>query len=95
MMKFTYKLTVREQVTAKCERHPRYNPEKEGRAGIKGGCSACWSLYDLHDARLKLDAAVHEFTRRAGPWARAREPRHRKSNSASGPAISQELEVQP
>jgi hypothetical protein len=95
MMKFTYKLTVRQRVMAKCERHPRYNPEKEGRAGIKGGCSACWSLYDLHDARLRLDAAVHEFTRRAGPWARARERRRRKTDSTSAPASSQEPEVQP
>jgi hypothetical protein len=44
MLKFNYKLTVRERVTAKCVRHPRYNPEKEGRAGIKGGCSTCWNL---------------------------------------------------
>ncbi len=33
MLKFNYKLIVRERVTAKCVRHPRYNPEKEGRAG--------------------------------------------------------------
>lgn len=78
MFKLTYKLNVRERVKGKCERHPRYNPEKDGRAGIKGGCSTCYSLLDLHTARLKLDAAVHEFVRRAGPWARARETRRHK-----------------
>ena len=72
MLKFTHKVQVRERVVARCDRHPRYNPEKDGRAGIKGGCSACWSLYDLLDARLKLDAAVREFLRRAGPWAQPR-----------------------
>lgn len=50
---------------AKCERHPRYNPEREGRGGIKGGCSTCFSLFDLHQARLSLDAAHREFLRRA------------------------------
>ena len=44
MFQFTYKLKVAERVKAKCERHPRYNPEREGRGGIKGGCSTC-SLY--------------------------------------------------
>ena len=93
MLKFTYKLTIRERVQAKCQRHPRYNPEKDGRSGIKGGCSTCWTLYDLQNARLRLDAAVHEFTRRAGPWARAREPRRRRS-IADAPVPAEGPEVQ-
>jgi hypothetical protein len=68
MFQFTYKLKVAERVKAKCERHPRYNPERDGRGGIKGGCSTCFSLYDLHQARLSLDAAHREFLRRAVPW---------------------------
>ena len=55
MLQFTYKLKLTERVKAKCSRHPRYNPEKDGRAGIRGGCSTCFSLYDLHQARLALD----------------------------------------
>jgi hypothetical protein len=35
MLQFNYKLKVAERVKAECERHPRYNPEREGRAGIK------------------------------------------------------------
>jgi hypothetical protein len=69
MFQFNYKLKVSERVKAKCERHPRYNPEREGR-GIKGGCSTCFSLFDLHEARLSLDAAHREFLRRALPWTR-------------------------
>jgi hypothetical protein len=57
MLQFTYKLKLTERVKAKCSRHPRYNPEKDGRAGIRGGCSTCFSLYDLQQARLALDAA--------------------------------------
>ena len=57
MFQFTYKLKVVERVKAKCARHPRYNPEREGGGGIKGGCSTCFSLLGLHQARLSLDAA--------------------------------------
>jgi hypothetical protein len=32
MLQFTYKLKVTERVKGKCSRHPRYNPEKDGRA---------------------------------------------------------------
>ena len=42
MLQFTYKLKLTERVKAKCSRHPRYNPEKDGRAGIRGGCSTCF-----------------------------------------------------
>ncbi len=82
MFKLSYKLTVRERVQGKCDRHPRYNPEKDGRGGIKGACSTCYSLYDLHAARLALDAAVHQFIRRAAPWTRPREPRRKKKDDA-------------
>ena len=50
MLQFTYNLKLTERVKAKCSRHPRYNPVKDGRAGIRGGCSTCFSLYDLHQA---------------------------------------------
>jgi hypothetical protein len=75
MFQFSYKLKVAERVKAKCERHPRYNPERDSRNGIKGGCSTCYSLYDLHQARLMLDSAHREFLRKAIPWTRRSEPR--------------------
>ena len=75
MFQFNYKLKVSERVKAKCNRHPRYNPERDGRGGIKGGCSTCFALFDLYQARLSLDAAHREFLRRALPWTRVRQPR--------------------
>lgn len=84
MLQFTYKLKITERVKGKCTRHPRYNPEKDGRAGIRGACSCCFSLYDLHQARIALDAAQREFIRRAGPWARHREPRRKRLSKATG-----------
>jgi len=75
MFEFTYKLKVTERVKAKCERHPRYNPERDGRGGIKGGCSTCFCLYDLYQARLMLDAAHREILRKAIPWIRSYRPR--------------------
>jgi hypothetical protein len=75
MLQFSYKLKVSERVKAKCEKHPRYNPERDGRGGIKSGCSTCFSLYDLHQARLILDSAHHEFLRKAIPWTRSITPR--------------------
>jgi hypothetical protein len=46
------KLTLK--VRQKCEKHPRYDPEKDGEAGIKGGCARCALLYKLF---CQLDAA--------------------------------------
>jgi hypothetical protein len=75
MFQFNYKLRVAERVKAKCDRHPRSNPERDGRGGIKGGCSTCYFLFDLHQARLSLDAAHREFLRRALLWTLVRRPR--------------------
>jgi hypothetical protein len=61
MFQFTFKLKITERIKAKCERHPRCNPERDGRGGIRGGCSACFSLFDLYQARLSLDAAHRSF----------------------------------
>jgi hypothetical protein len=83
MLQFTYKLKITERVKGKCNRHPRYNPEKDGRAGIRGACSCCYSLYDLYQARIALDIAQREFIRRAVPWTRPRETRHTKTTSGA------------
>ena len=75
MFHFTYKLKISKRVKAKCERHPRYNRERDGRGGIRGGCSTCFSLFDLFHARQSLDAAQREFLRRAAPWFHVRQTR--------------------
>ena len=41
MLQFNYKLKVSERVKAKYDRHPRYNPERDGRGCIQG------RLFDL------------------------------------------------
>jgi hypothetical protein len=47
MFQFTYKLKVAERVKAKCERHPRYNPERDGEEASKADarpvflCTTC------------------------------------------------------
>jgi hypothetical protein len=86
MLQFTYKLKISERVKGKCSRHPRYNPEKDGRAGIRGACSCCFSLFDLYRSRIALDAAQREFIRRAAPWARRRKPRGTRSASEAEPS---------
>ena len=84
MYQFTYKLKVTERVKAKCERHPRYNPERDGRAGIKGGCSTCYSLLSLLQAMQALEVAHREFLRRAAPWCP--KPRAQKAIAAECPS---------
>ena len=88
MLQFIYKLKVAERVKAECDRHPRYNPELDGQGEIKGGCATCFSLYDLHQARLALDFAHREFLRKAIPWARAIKPRNKPQVDGSNDAAT-------
>lgn len=82
MLKFTYKAKIHERVAAKCARHPRYNPEKDGRGGIRGACHTCYQLYDLYKARVALDEALRHFIRMAAPWASYRARRAKASSDA-------------
>ncbi len=93
MYQFTYKLKVSERVKAKCERHPRYNPERDGRGGIRGGCSTCFSLYDLQQAKLSLDAAHREFLCRAIPWTRIRQPRSKSAAKKEEDTLSLQIQT--
>lgn len=54
-------LRIRAKWEAKCPRHPRYNPEKDGEGGIKGGCMSC---------RLLLQAfyKFRDFVREAAAY---------------------------
>jgi len=61
MFQFTYKLKVAERVKGKCEPHPRYNPECDGRGGIKGGCSACFSCITFSKRGLRLTQPIATF----------------------------------
>jgi hypothetical protein len=68
LLKIRYDERIRERVNAKCPRHPRYDPESEGKNGVRDRCSTCYSLLAIHEARLELDSAIREFHRRAAPW---------------------------
>jgi hypothetical protein len=83
MLQFTYKLKLTERVKAKCSRHPRYNPDKDGRAGIRGGCSCCFSLYDLYQARITLDAAPARIPPPGVPWTHPENHAGREATNAT------------
>ena len=89
MIRFTFKLKITERITAKCSRHPRYNPEKEGR-NIKGGCSGCYALFELWQSRVALEAAAQQFQRKAAPWACPRQPRKHKPTPQAKTAEARE-----
>ena len=52
-------------------------------AASLGDQTKALATLSLHQARIALDAAQREFVRRAGPWARQREPRKRKAADAT------------
>jgi len=72
MLKLDYKRTIRERVRARCERHTKYDPEVDGRLGIRDRCGTCFELYELHAARLGVDEAIRQFEGRAAPWVGVR-----------------------
>jgi hypothetical protein len=61
MLRLRTRLKLNSRVVIKCERHPRYNPEKKGRVGIKGACTRCEFLYAVFVAQQQLLNAARDF----------------------------------
>lgn len=40
-------VTIRFKLHAACPKHPRYNPARQGKGGIKGGCPTCEKLWRI------------------------------------------------
>jgi hypothetical protein len=79
MFRLKYKRIIQENIRGRCDRHPRYNPETNGKAGITDKCSTCYSLLDLHLSRLSLEDAIRDFERRAAPWEIRTAPKKEQS----------------
>jgi hypothetical protein len=38
----------------RCSRHPRYDPATDGEGGVRGGCTRCLRLLEIHEQHAKL-----------------------------------------
>jgi hypothetical protein len=47
-----YQETIK--VKSRCQKHPRYNPEKEGEASIRGGCWQCRNVFEVFKLAQEL-----------------------------------------
>lgn len=41
-------LRITLSISARCPKHPRYNPSKHGQGAIRGGCLHCNSLWEIY-----------------------------------------------
>lgn len=55
------KITLKYTIT--CPTHPKYNPEKDGQAGIKAGCLGCWAVSDAYYSFLRLKENLEKAER--------------------------------
>jgi hypothetical protein len=68
-----YKTTFK--FKGKCPKHTRFNPEKDGLDGVKGGCDTCMTL-----------ALVNQYLVKAQHWAKAFEKETNGSGSVGNAA---------
>jgi hypothetical protein len=46
------------RIKRNCPNHPRYNPEKAGQAGIRGGCAQCTEMWFVYENYFKAVDAL-------------------------------------
>lgn len=47
-------LKIKIKWTSHCMKHPKYNPEKQGSGGIRGGCMSCEALLKVYESSLSF-----------------------------------------
>jgi hypothetical protein len=68
MLKFRIDVRVKEQIRARCPKHPKFDPSLDLRLNSEPRCSTCSDIRLLHSSRLELEEAVRAFDRRAFQW---------------------------
>ena len=67
-MKIKIDFRIKENVTAKCPRHPKFDPSTDPKQNTEAGCSTCADLKALDAARINLEDAIRVFQRRIYQW---------------------------
>lgn len=68
MLRLTTKLSIKSRIALKCDKHIRYNPEKDGRDGIKGACARCLHLLQIYTVRQNMLNAARDFEQVSKPY---------------------------
>ena len=69
MMKLVVNLKLKHRVKHTCPKHPRYSPERNGQAGIMGGCTECSRMFSLYRAKIAVEAAIRDFESQANDFS--------------------------
>jgi len=54
----------------RCHKHPGYTPELDGLGGIRGGCTRCQILLDIHTHHVTMIRLIREFGARSDSRAK-------------------------
>jgi hypothetical protein len=61
MLNIRTRLKMNSRVKIHCDKHTRYNPEKEGRGGVKGACARCEFMYAVYATQQTMLNAARDF----------------------------------
>jgi hypothetical protein len=64
----------------RCSRQPRYDPASDGEGGVRGGCTRCLRLLEIHEQHARLLGLMRSFgpmRERAGKPVDAMQDRQR------------------
>lgn len=90
MLKLRTRIKINSRVEIKCEKHVRYNPEKDGRDGIKGACARCLFLYQIFNTWQQLRNAAADYEQLTQPYEKIK-PRTRQKATELSPQLTKVL----
>lgn len=77
MLRLKTKINFRSRVAIKCERHTRYNPEKDGKGGIVASCLRCYHLFQIFNTWQILQNSLRDYQQLTASYELVK-PRTRK-----------------
>jgi hypothetical protein len=82
LLKLKTKVKVNSRVEIKCDKHPRYNPEKDGRGGIRGACTRCEFLFAIFNTQQTFLNALRDYQQMTATYEKVMPRTVKKADSA-------------
>jgi hypothetical protein len=72
LLRLKIKTKINSRVEVKCEKHRLYNPEKDGRGGIKGNCARCLHLLAIYNTFLQFTNGLRDYQQMTAPYEKVK-----------------------
>lgn len=91
MIKLRLDLKLKSRLQLRCDKHPRYNPERDGIKGYKAQCKTCEQVSNLFLLWQRVRNTVAEYEVATKPFETCKPAMRRAKATGTSPELNKAL----